>query len=198
MKKRVLICFLLLILVLMLGGCQDPAKMDPSNNISVLRNGRIIYRIHEDFLEDYYSLDELKAMIIDEAAAYNIENGEDCIALSKLELLDGWVNVEMGFNSYRAFEDFGHGRLFVGSPGEALDAGYSLKFILTDVEDATCTISEPDIMALEGERLLISDSTETIYLPSKIHYASDNCIVSNDYRAVSIKPDEDGVFLIVY
>lgn len=198
MKKFSLIFAVSAFCIAVLSGCSNAVADDTENNISIARDKSVTYRIHESFGEDYYSMDELKEMIIGEAAEYNTANEEDSVSLSRLDNSDGKVNVEMSFKTAKDFTEFNGIELFVGNGSQAQEAGYSLKMILTDVKDATRTISESDLKQITDENILISNSSEKIYLPHKVRYASDNCIVSADYSAVSLKEGDSGMFIVVY
>lgn len=198
MKKFRIMFLMSVVSILVLTGCTNAAIEDPANNISIAKDKSVTYRIHESFGQDYYDMDELKSMIISEAAEYNTEHEEDSVSLSRLENKDGIVNVEMTFKTAKDFTEFNNINLFVGNGQEAQASGYSVKAILTNVKDATQTISESDLKQIEDDTILISDSIETIYLPKKVQYASDNCIVSADYSGVSLKEGDKGVFIVVY
>ena len=160
-------------------------------------NGSISATIKEDFKESYYDIDELRDAIDEEVNNYNKEH-DGAIKVDKVALENEQAVVVMNYVSSDDYSLFNNEQIFVGSPSEALLKGYSLGVILTDIKDATKTITESDIKVMGNEKLLISDSKDTIYLPGKVLYVNDCTYVLEDGKSVRLKDGVSGLIYAIY
>lgn len=197
MKKSIFLSLICVITVFSLVGCAGAQLKDPNSNIMIGSNGSISATIKEDFKESYYDIDELKAAIDEEVNNYNKEH-DGAIKVDKVALENEQAVVVMNYVSSDDYSLFNNEQIFVGSPSEALLKGYSLGVILTDIKDATKTITESDIKVMGNEKLLISDSKDTIYLPGKVLYVNDCTYVLEDGKSVRLKDGVSGLIYAIY
>ena len=197
MKKFRLIVFSLF-LGAFLTACAFGVRDDGNDNITINRDGTLIYRIRESFSESYYNAEELKNMIISEAAAYNSQNVSGAVLANKIEVLNGKTDIELKFATVDDYSRFDDILMFCGTIEDAIARGESLAVILNDVNDKNLSISEKDIQGMTSEKILITDFGETIYLPAKAYYISDNAILSEDMKTVHLDPAAGGTMYIIY
>lgn len=198
MKKFRLIC-LIAILVFVLAGCGKSGESDDGKtNITIAKNGEISYRIRDSFTESYYNIEELKSMINEEVGDFNSRSGGQKVSLESAELANQIVNVVMKFSDDLAFSGFNGIPFFVGNGNDAIANGQSLDAILTDIKDATKTISGADLRSMSKENILVYDGEDTVYLPSKILYVSDNCSILEGSTAVRRIDGSTGAIYVVY
>lgn len=195
MKK--LWCVLALV-TLLATGCSFGTRDDGGNNLTVNKDGSIIQRIRESFDLDYYSADELKNMIIEEAASYNSKHTSGAVLANKIETAEGKADIELKYATVKDYSLFDEMLMYAGTIGAAETEGFSLGVILSDVNAPASTIAESDIKALSGNNILITNYSEIIYLPSKAMYISDNAIVSDDLKTVHLDPAMGGTMYVIY
>lgn len=195
--KKIKYLLLILIISLMLAACGNPATKDPDSNISIEKNGSVEAVIIDSFEQSYYNLDELKTMIDTEIDGYNQVSGKK-IELKKLSLDNDIVRVIMSYDSTEDYAAFNSQTLFVGSYDEAVAKGYSMNVILSSAVNPSQTISEPDIKAFNKEKIVITDAAETIYVPGKILYISDNATVLEGAKSAKSSGLNNGLIYIVY
>ncbi len=196
--KRLVYIFVTIIIVLSLCGCGDLAEKNPLTTVTINKNGSITFRIHESFTEEEHcDIAELKEMILDEAANYNVFN-LDAISLDKIEVTDGITNVQMNFSTAEDYQNYTKEKLYVGKCSDAYEKGKVSKVILSDTSDSSNTISDSDIKLNEDDNILITECKEIIYLPSKVLYISDNCEVLEDGRAIRNINSDKSVIYVIY
>lgn len=196
--KNILVCIVSAVFLLIsLTGCGSKSNNDPDTHLIISKDGSVTSVIIESFAQSYYDIDELKASIDKEVNDYNLlKNG--AITVNDITYENAIVNVRMTYKGSDDYTAFNRELLFCGSPLEALSKGMSLNVILTDVNDSTKTISEADIKNMVKEKILITEFEGTIYLPSKIIYASDNATVFADGKSVKTNGSKDAPIYIIY
>ncbi len=197
MKKYIFLSFVGAFLILVLAGCAGSQSKDPNSNLMINKNGSITATIKEDFKESYYDINELKTSVDEEISSYNSTH-DGAIKLDKVALENDKAIVVMEYTTSLDYSAFNNEQIFVGSASEALLNGYSLDVIMTDIKDATKTIAESDIKTMGKEKILISDSKDTIYLPGKVLYVNDNTYVMEDGKSVKLKDGVSGLIYAIY
>ena len=198
--KKLRFLLTVIILAMLLCGCAIMGTVDDDGqtNIILKNDNSVIYRIREGFGETYYSIDELKNMILDEAATYNSNHNTGDVGINKVEAVNGVTNVEMSFINPETFSEFNGAELFVGSYAEAVQKGLVSKLILTSVGDTNQTIADSDMKNMNDCLLLVYGGKERIYLPSRALYISDSCRVSQEGMSVSSDTDIDDLIYVLF
>lgn len=194
---------ILLLAMLVLSGCSQAKVPDTVNvtSLVVSEQGEVTYYLADTFDKDYYNITDLTAMAMEEADSYNSEHltGDEApVKVEKVEALDdgsGTVVVTQKFTSVDAFVDFNDGKLFYGTVGEAIAAGYDMDVILRSVKDGSL-ITKEDIVGQMDKHILITEEQAVIYCPYKVGYTSDEAVYQ-DNGAVNATEAEDPVVILM-
>lgn len=198
MKKSIYF-IILSIFIMTLAGCAKEVVTDNGqSNISLSKDRTVIYRIRDDFEENYYNIDELSQMISEEASVYNSKYGDSKVTLNKAEVNGSKTDVEILFATGEDYSRFNGESLFVGTGADYLASGRDSSVVLHGVKDESKSISGEDITSMVKETIVVVDSSDTIFLPAKAKYVSNNCEVSEDYRSVTRKSGTEGAVYVVY
>ncbi len=197
MKSSVNFLFRFVISGIILGGMLGlvscgGSKESSVTTLSLLKDGKVQSDIRENFGESYYDPGELQNTILSQTADYNKEAGGSKITVEKVEAKDAVAMVKMIYEKPEDYASFNRSVLFVGSAKEAQEAGYQLDLVLSGTKDANETIAKSDMLAMEGEKLLITDVKDLIVLNGKALYVSDNVTVSDNGKEVQISVPEEG------
>ena len=196
MKKNILAVISILSMLLLLCGCSS--KIDDSiSSIQLNKDDSIEQRIREPFEENYYDIEELKKSILEQTAEYSKTHDEDSVELKSAQLQDKVACVDLTYKSAADFQAFNNQEFFAGAASLADSMGYETNVILTDVNDKTITVSKSDIQAMESENILITECKDMIYLPSKVLYVSDNCILLSE-KSVKADANTDKLIYVIY
>lgn len=173
--------------VFVLAGCgaaKVPEVVDVTS-IAISEEGAVTSYLVDSFDKEYYSISDLTAMAVEEAAEYNTENqtGETIpLTVEKVEALtDGSdkVVVTHKYDSTDTFMDYNESVLFYGTVSDAVNAGYKLEVILKNVKDNTL-YTEAQILQNPDKYIVITDEKAVIYCPEKIAYVSENAVYNED------------------
>lgn len=162
------------------------SREDSVTTLSLLKDGGVQSDIRENFGESYYDSEELQKSILSQAADYNREAGGSKITVEKVETKDAVAVVKMIYERPEDYASFNRSVLFVGTGKEAQEAGYDLDMVLSGAKDTNETIGKSDILAMEGEKILITDVQDLIVLNGKALYISENVTVSDNGKRVQI------------
>lgn len=179
--------------------CSRGAKDDGTKTcLNITKKNEIVSNIRESFSESYYSASELNNMIMDEIASYNAHNVPDAVKANKINVSDGVTDVELYYATSNDYTKFNNEKLFVGTGPEATSLGFGLNCILTDIKDATSTIAQAELSNMTANTILIADTDQVIYLPSKVLYVSDNCFVLEGNNAVERREGDTKPIYVVF
>jgi hypothetical protein len=154
--------------------------------LTLLKDGSVRSEIRENFGESYYDSAELQNTILSQTADYNREAGSSKITVEKVEAKDDIAVVKMIYEKPEDYASFNRSILFVGTAKEAKEAGYQLDLVLSGTKDANETIGMSDMLAMDGEKILITDVKDRIVLNGKALYTSDNVTVSDNGKEIQI------------
>lgn len=198
MKKSILFVTLCTT-ILCFTACSKGAVDDGTKTcLHITKKGEIISDIRESFSESYYSASELNTMIMDEIATYTSRNSQDSVKANRINVSEGVTDVEIQYATSDDYTKFNNEKLFVGTGPEAVSAGYGLNVVLTDIKDATATIGSAELKNMTENTILIADTDQTIYLPSKVLYVSDNSFVLEGNNAVLRREGDNQPIYIVF
>jgi hypothetical protein len=131
------------------------------STITISKDGSISNSIVEEFGESYYDEDSLKSMIEDSIFEYVNKSSDSNIdkpSLKSCKVADGYANVTIDYESYKAYAGFNGEDLFVGTVAEANMAGYDLNISLKDVSDTSVTISKPQLLGMGDNHIVIIEA----------------------------------------
>lgn len=196
--SRGILCVLGAISMLTMVSCGSMKSGADGTSVSLDKNGTVQSNIRESFEESYYDEDELLQMILTQAASYNRKAGSGSIAVEKVEVKDGVAEVQMTYAKAQDYASFNKMVFFAGNAKEADQEGYELNVVLSGVKNPQETVGKGDILAMEDEMLLITDTTDTIKLDGKALYVSENVTVSGNGKTVCRSLDSEGLAYIIF
>lgn len=161
------------------------------------KDGAVVSTIIEDFDETLYNVEDLKTMVLSEAASYNSVSGEKSISVDKLEAKDGRVTVTMTFAGAEKYADFNEKVLFCGTISEAYAAGCDFDITLNSAKQDGGQIGKEEILAMNDYQIIILEEPITVVTPSKIIYASSNVEILSGKRAKVTDTDKSAAYLII-
>lgn len=171
------------------------AEMTSSCMIEVMKDGSIIETITEEFSQEYYKEESLKAMILSEVAEFNRTHEEETISVEQVERKDDNIIVKMTYPSAAVYteynaDDYNAMALFSGTVAEAYDAGYSLDIKMTDVKGEK-SIGKEELLGMGSEKIIISEAAMQIKVPGKIQYIGER-VEAESKNKVHMLTDENG------
>lgn len=203
MKKSNRLCICLLFCAGLLAGCGQAKvpEVVETSSIAVTKEGEVTSYLVDIFDKDYYTVDGLTKMAVEEAADYNTEHGvseEMPVIVEKVELLtDGSDKIVVihKFNSTDTFEDYTEGILFYGTVAQAQAKGYSLSASLIDVKkDAALTKEE--LLGASDKHILITDRKVKLYCPQTVTHVSNGAVLGTD-GSVDATAAEGTVYILM-
>ncbi len=195
--SRLISSFLVLMMTSLLTvGCGSTETSWDTTGLSFKKNGEIVHLIVEDFAEEYYSLEELKAGVEEQIAAYNGTNGEDRIRLDTTELTDGKVRMQMTFDRASSYTGFYRQALFCGTIEEAQRAGYDLDVALSSVDDSDSKIGRTDILEMGDRHIIIAREAISFRPFAEILYTSGDVSVSDNRKEAFTENGENLSYII--
>lgn len=170
MKRLVSLC--ILVLCLFLTGCSE--KLPEENTIAVNKKGVVTYTVVEDFGKDFYDTEELRKDIEEEIGDYNRNFGSDPLTLKNLEADQGTVVMQLEFAEAQHYEkyyaDYSGAVLFVGTVGEAEEAGYDLEGEYLSADGSLTDLSQ--FSNREKLKALITNEALVLQVPGEIQCVS--------------------------
>ena len=214
-KVRTFLCIFTAVFLLLCGCSQVAVPSEVyTDTIAMDENGQIQYYMTDVFDKDYYDLNELKDMALDEVDDFIDENGKfDALAV----VIDDVYLVESGetvagtdventveagiehvvlkyiFSNYSAYEEFVDVDFFYGTVAEAVKNNKNLNAVIKSVKDQS-VIAKEDLLKKTDYSVIITDANLMIYCPSKILYLSDNAKYADGYVDAT---EADGPVVIV-
>lgn len=189
-----------LILTGMMGmvSCSGKVEGMSESVLTIKKDGTVQANIIENFEKGYYSEEELKQDILQKTVSYNRNTGSGKITVEKVEAGEDKITVQMTYAGIEDYAAFNRAVFFIGTAREAEEAGYDLNVVLSGVKDAQETIGKSDILALGGDKLLLTNIKDGISLNGKALYISENVIVAPNAGTIWYTGDDDGLAYIVY
>lgn len=184
--------------MLIFAGCTAGEAGASETTISIKKDGSVLSHIEESFEQSYYSQEELQQQILAEVSDYNRKTGDSCISVEKIEAANSVATVQMTYKEAKNYAEFNGVTFFVGTPGEASASGYNMDVVLSGVKDSNETLGKADILATEDFKLIIFDTQEPVSLEGKALFVSDNVIVADNQKSVSISEGSDKLAYILY
>lgn len=154
--------------------------------MSILKDGQVTCCIIDGFEKDYYDLDELRQMAVEEATHFNGENKQgEGSAVSVLEVgrineAQNLVRVTYRLSGGAAYTDFFGEKLYFETVGEAVDAKHLFTGIDLYGEAETIKMDEVNKAKLRGRHVIITDAKTIIEVPYEVEYYSYGVTLRKD------------------
>lgn len=198
MKRKTVCLFGIVFLAagLCMGGCGEERE---ENCLTMKEDGAISQRIVEDFAEDNYDLEELRAMTEDEIDAYCQGDEEGSVELTQLKEDDGKLTMVIDYQSLEAYNEFNGTDWFSGTIKEAL------KLEDKDYFSGETFLAAKDSSKVETDQVLKDDSLSVMVfeeavlyeVDKKILYYSENVELVSD-KCARLKDSEKGPGYLIY
>ena len=132
------------------------AGTDFTTVISVNKDGSVESKIVEEFSQEHYDIEELKAMIENSISEYMQSAFGSEIKLKSCKKTDDDVTVEMEYSDYKAYSEFNGEEFFSGTIKAAYEAGYDLNMTLNSVNNENSSaISKQELLNMGDKHIVI-------------------------------------------
>lgn len=193
---RAILLFASMAVITAATGCgKSEYKLD-SNSIVINEDHTVHTYIVEEFDSSVYSEEELVAFVGAEAQAYNSSHS-GVVTIGSHEVQNGKIIYNIDYSTIQACNDNMQGVLFIGTVGDAIDAGIDMNVSLYIVGKEISTIGKYDLQEMRDEKLIIVYDKYTIRCPGKIKYYSQWMDMVDDY---TVKPfdDKGKIYYVIY
>ncbi len=154
--KAGLIGILLGIMAVALCACELGASTG-TNLLYVTKKNQVTAFYMESLDQDYYDEEELQEFVEEAVASYIEEAGKNTVVIKKFQVKNQVATLKLHFASIEDYAAFQGETLFVGTVGEALEAGYSFdgEFLKVESKALKETEEDFDVTTLEDLKVLI-------------------------------------------
>lgn len=155
--------------------------------VSVLKDGRVMAYLVEEFDKAYYDVEELKDMVVQEAGDYNnskeqsFENGFP-VTVRDVSLVAGnekKVCVVYEFSTADVYQHFLEQKLFCGTVMEAQLKNYKFDVTLQSVKDGS-ELSGNTLLENKEKKIIVTDAKAVIYCSGKVTHVSKGAVYNED------------------
>lgn len=196
--KRVLICMISVLFILLLGSCSKEELFITADNITfntilVKRNGSLYAAIVEDFDKSYYNLGELNEFVAQEVNEYNKKAGGKEVTIEELKLVNGKVVLILGYSKmahYSAFNDVPAAYFNAAAENVALE----LPSQYVDAKKDTVVDREKAFKNKKNQVLVLYEPYEII-VEGDIKFYSQNAELLDKNR---VKSTGDDMTVVIY
>ena len=169
------------------------------NCLTIKKSGAVNQRIVEDFEEENYDLEELRAKMEEEMDDYNGQAGGNSVELTQLKESGGKLTMVTDYSSLEAYNEFNETALFSGTIEEALkqeEKGYFSQENLIKAKDGSQIKTEEVVK--DGALMAIIVEEPVLYeLEKKILYYSENMEFVSD-KCARLKDAQSGPGYLIY
>ncbi len=179
-----------------MSGCGEEEK---ESCLTIKQNGEVSQRIVEDFEEENYDLEELRAMTEEEIDAHCQESGEGSVELTQLKKDDGKLIMTIDYESMEAYNEFNDTELFSGTIKDALglkDKAYFSKESFLDAKKSS-KIETDKVIKDDSLSVIIFQEAVLYEVDEKIRYYSENLELISD-KCARLKDSEEGPGYLIY
>lgn len=162
-----------------LAGC-GTGKFDTTTLVFESK-GELVLHIVDEFDENEYDYEELKALNEAEVNVYN-SYGKGKATIEGSNLKDGIVRIDIRYDSDDAYFDMNNVVLFYGNVDEARNAGYNLTGKVTGTSGEG--LLEQNAWAdMKDQRVVVVSEEIAVNMPGKILYAGDGVTLTGAKNA---------------
>lgn len=183
------------------GGSKEKEQV---TSVSIGKDGTVDSVIVEEFQEPYYTLESLAAMIQADITAFQKEQPGTEIVLKSCESYgenQGFVKVEIFYDSDDSYTDFNHEIFFAGSIQEAYEKGFDFEMRLTkpdkeDADEEDYIIGKQELLEMSEHHIIIMEESMRVKCFDEILYVGEGVDVIND-KTVDMKQTQ-GYGVVVF
>ncbi|MBR4528845.1 MAG: hypothetical protein IKO80_01070 [Lachnospiraceae bacterium] len=154
-----------------------------TTTIGIDREGHVTEVVVEDFSEAYYQIEELKATVEAEVAAYNtghlIPGGDAPVTLDGITKKGEQVRMKTYYATPQDYAGFTQENLYYGTLRQAAFRGFEMPSKLTDGKGAEYAVSDGD----KNHHVVFTDGHDRIVTPYKIIAYTKGVQLISDYEA---------------
>lgn len=190
MKKRSkghVVFWALLVFLVFLCGCGNDAPWESwtEERTLIQKDGQVTCCIIDGFEKDYYDLDELRQMAVEETSHFNGEykqNGGSAAVLevARLDEAQNMVRVTYRFSGGDVYTAFFTEKLYFETVGEALEAKHLFTGIDLYNETGSIKMDEDNKEKLKGRHVIVTDAKSIIEVPYEVEYYSYGVTIRKD------------------
>lgn len=186
--------------LLLFSGCelseQDAWQPQEPDAVSVAADGSVTEMVTDTLDEGYYDFAELENMIHTEVADYNLDHGEDLVAVDRLDCEDGRVSLVMKYASARDYAQFNNTEFFYGTVIGAQLEGYLFDVTYRKVSGGEfygAPVSGTEVIREMDKQVLILLAPAEVQVPGDVLFTSTNAemLDTDVVNATGIRQDED-------
>jgi len=151
----------------------------------IQKDGQVTCCIIDGFEKDYYDLDELRQMAVEEASHFNGEykqNGGSASVLevARLDEAQNMVRVTYRLSGGDAYTAFFGEKLYFETVGEALEAKHLFTGIDLYNETGSIKMDEENKTKLKSRHVIVTDAKSIIEVPYEVEYYSYGVTIRKD------------------
>lgn len=196
MKKLLLLC-ITAVMLCVIAGCGKTDDIIEETHVILDKKGQIVCTHVESFAEDFYDLQELQAMIDEEAALYNQANGEGTVVAEPAYRQADNVIDKVTYASFKDYNAFNERNIFVGTVAEAMEAGIAFRVALENIDKPGEFITADHMSDMNEYHVLIVDEPGVYDTFGKVMYISDGVSVAGK-KSVKVSEDMEGLGYILF
>ncbi len=199
-KKRKGLTAVLAAGTLLLTGCelleQETWQPQGPDAVSVAEDGSVTEIVNDTLDAAYYSFPELENMIHSEVADYNLNHGEDSVAVEQLEFEEGKVSLTMKYASVEDYARFNNTEFFCGTVIGAQLAGYLFDVPYRRVEGGAfqgAALSGTEVIREMDKQVLVLRAPAEVHVPGEVLFTSTNAeiLAADVVNATGDQAEED-------
>ncbi len=167
------------------------------STVYITKQGNVIGADIEDFNEDYYDEEELKAYITESVESYVALNGDGSLEMEKFETEasdDGiMANLYLNYATYIDYALFNEVTFFAGSIPQAREEGYEFEQDFLAVENGTLagSMDVQELLEDEDTRAVIIGEETVVKVDGTIQCVSDGNVEVSDKNTVRVHYDRE-------
>ena len=152
----------------------------------VQKDGQVTCCIIDGFEKDYYDLDELRLMAVEETSHFNGEykkgggSAASVLEVARLDEAQNMVRVTYRFSGGDAYTAFFTEKMYYETVGEALEAKHLFTGIDLYNETGSIKMDEGNKEKLKGRHVNVTDAKSIIEVPYEVEYYSYGVTIRKD------------------
>lgn len=186
--KRIAGLWVVLAACLWVSGCGNSQVWAAwsTDQVAIEKDGRIVYCVVDSFDKNFYNLDELTGMAVEEAAYFNGKNKSGNSTpvvveeVAKVEEGDGLVRVVYHFDSDATYSAFLGEPLFYETLGQAVSAKRIFTGEVLFDAQGSISLDERTQEQLAGKHVIVTNSKTVFHPPYQVLYYSEGVKILGD------------------